>query len=252
VGLLLPRFLARAPYREARAFRYEERAAAAADHVWASAAFAFATCVAGSFALYRWCPNIIGPTTGGAVPGLPTLPHGATLGVTSRIATEVLLGERLEYELAEEGFIPFSFQAELDQGCFFSASSTQKARDFGPSAEGRAAALSYRLGAQLPYLFVVGRIAHYLKVIQREQIGTAKERRELEAELNAWIGQYVVEMDVTTPEVRARRPLRQAQVFVSESAGSAGWYKVEIKLRPHFKYMGAAFELSLVGKLEKD
>ena len=35
-------------------------------------------------------------------------------------------------------------------------------------------------------------------------------------------------------------------------SGNAGWYKVDMKVRPHFKYMGASFTLSLVGKLDKE
>jgi type VI secretion system protein ImpC len=126
------------------------------------------------------------------------------------------------------------------------------AKTFGQSAEGKEAELNYRLGTQLPYIFVVCRIAHYIKVLQREQIGTWKERGELEAELNKWIGQYVADMDAVSPAVRGKRPLRQAQINVVDVPGNAGWYKVDMKVRPHFKYMGAFFTLSLVGKLDKE
>ena len=33
--------------------------------------------------------------------------------------------------------------------------------------------------------------------------------------------------------------------------GEPGWYRVNLSVRPHFKYMGADFTLSLVGKLDK-
>ena len=45
--------------------------------------------------------------------------------------------------------------------------------------------------------------------------------------------------------------LRMAQVDVQDVAGNPGWYSVGLKARPHFKYMGASFTLSLVGKLDK-
>ena len=128
----------------------------------------------------------------------------------------------------------------------------QKPKSFGQSAEGKDAELNYKLGTQLPYLFVACRIAHYLKVIQREQIGTSKERGDLESELNEWIRQYVADMESPTAAVRGKRPLRQAKITVSDVPGDAGWYKIDMKVRPHFKYMGAFFTLSLVGKLDKD
>jgi type VI secretion system protein ImpC len=100
-------------------------------------------------------------------------------------------------------------------------------------------------------MFIISRLAHYLKVIQRENIGTWKERADLETELNNWIRQYVADMDSPMPGVRSRRPLRQAQVGVEEVEGEPGWYRVSLRVRPHFKYMGAFFTLSLVGKLDK-
>jgi type VI secretion system protein ImpC len=99
---------------------------------------------------------------------------------------------------------------------------------------------------------VACRIAHYLKVIQREQIGSNKERGDLERELNDWIKQYVADMESPTAAVRGKRPLRTASIKVTEVPGDAGWYRSEIKIRPHFKYMGAFFTLSLVGKLDKE
>ncbi len=59
-------------------------------------------------------------------------------------------------------------------------------------------------------------------------------------------------MDDPAPGVRSRRPLRKAAIKVEDVEGQPGWYRVNLKVRPHFKYMGAAFELSLVGKLDKE
>ena len=42
-----------------------------------------------------------------------------------------------------------------------------------------------------------------------------------------------------------------AKVQVSDVPGDPGWYSVNLLVRPHFKYMGANFTLSLVGKLDK-
>ena len=91
---------------------------------------------------------------------------------------------------------------------------TEKPKLFGNTAEGKAAETNYRLGTQLPYMFIVTRISHYLKVLQREQIGSWKERGDLERELNKWISQYVSDMDNPSAEVRSRRPLRKAAIAV--------------------------------------
>ena len=53
-------------------------------------------------------------------------------------------------------------------------------------------------------------------------------------------------------DTRSRRPLRDARVVVEDVEGDPGWYRVALSVRPHFKYMGAYFTLSLVGKLDKE
>ena len=257
VGLTMPQFLLRLPYGPdtdpVKAFNYEEDVSAShGDYLWGNAAFTFASRLTDSFAKFRWCANIIGPKGGGAVEDLKLHQYKAMGEIQTKIPTEVLISERREYELAEEGFIGLTMRKGSDNAAFFSANSVQKAKFFGISKEGKEAETNYKLGLQLPYMFVINRIAHYLKVIQRENIGTWKERGDLERELNTWITQYVANMDNPAPEVRSRRPLRQAQITVEDVEGEPGWYRVGLKVRPHFKYMGAFFTLSLVGKLDKE
>lgn len=257
VALTLPRFLLRLPYgrdtKPVKAFGYEEDVSDShARYLWGNTAFAFATRLTDSFAKYRWCTNIIGPLGGGTVEDLPLHQFESLGALQTKIPTEVLISDRREFELAEEGFIPLAMRKGSDNACFFSANSVQKPKYFGISKEGREAETNYRLGTQLPYMYVANRLAHYLKVIQRENIGTWKERSDLERELNIWIRQYVADQENPSAEIRSRRPLRQAQVTVEEVEGEAGWYRVGLKVRPHFKYMGAYFTLSLVGKLDKE
>jgi type VI secretion system protein ImpC len=257
VGLLLPRFLLRLPYGPetvpVKAFNYEEDVIGNHEaFCWGSPTYALATRIADSFAKYRWCPNIIGPQSGGTVDNLLLHEYEALGRIQTKIPTEILLTERREFELSEEGFIGFTFRKDADNACFFSANSVQKPKTFGQSAEGKAAALNYKLGTMLPYMFMISRIAHYIKVMQREKIGSWTERLDLEKELNDWLSQYVADMDVVSTSVRARRPLRKARVTVSDVAGNAGWYKVDLQVRPHFKYMGAFFALNIVGKLDKE
>ena len=153
--------------------------------------------------------------------------------------------------MSEQGFIGLVYRKDSDNAAFFSANSCQKPKLFGNSPEGKEAETNYRLGTQLPYMFIITRLSHYIKVLQREQIGSLKERSDLERELNIWISQYVSDMENPAPEVRSRRPLRKAQISVEDVAGQPGWYRCSLKVRPHFKYMGADFTLSLVGKLDK-
>ncbi len=257
VGLLMPRFLLRLPFSQntvpVKAFNYEEDVIGKHDaYCWGNAVYAMATRIADSFAKYRWCPNIIGPQAGGAVENLPLHQYEAMGEIQTKCPVEIMLTERREFELSEEGFIGLTFRKDSDNACFFSANSVQRPKYFGQSEAGREAELNYRLGTQLPYMFIICRLSHYIKVLQREQIGSWKERADLEKELNEWIGQFVADQDVVSAAIRGRRPLRKAKIEVTDVEGNAGWYKVDMKVRPHFKYMGAFFTLSLVGKLDKE
>ena len=255
-GCMVNRFLTRSPYvpedNPIKSFNYRETVNNHDDMLWRNGAYAFATRLTDSFADYRWCGNIIGPKGGGAVKDLPTYTYENYGSVQTKIPTEVLITDRREFELSENGFIALTLRRDSNNAAFFSANSALKPKIFPNTPEGKAAETNFRLGTQLPYVFLISRLAHYLKVLQREEIGTWKERSDVERGLNEWLRQYISDQENPPADVRSRRPFRSAKVIVSDIAGEPGWYKIELLARPHFKFMGANFELSLVGKLDKE
>jgi type VI secretion system protein ImpC len=255
VGLTLPRFLLREPYGEDNAsklFKYEEKVDGSKEKfLWGNSAFAFATNLTRSYAKYRWTPNIIGPQSGGMIEDLPVHKFSDNGEIKTMAPVEVMLSDRREFELSEQGFMGLTVRKGSDNATFFSANSPQKPKFFGNDAEAKQAETNYRLGTELPYLYVVNRLAHYIKVLQRENIGSWKTRSELENELQTWIRQYVADQDNPPASVRSRRPLREAKITVTEDPGNPGWFRVDMSVRPHFKYMGSSFTLSLAGKLDK-
>lgn len=257
VGLTLPRFLLRAPYdpenNPISKFVYKEDVSEShEDYLWGNTVYAFASRLTDSFANYRWCTNIIGPNSGGAVKDLPVHTFESMGDLEMKIPTEVLVSDRREYELSEQGFIPLTMRKGSNNAAFFAANSAQMPKIFANTPEGKDAELNYKLGTQLPYLFAITRMSHYIKILQREHIGSWRERSDLERELNKWIKQYIADQENPSAEIRSQRPFKSAQILVEDVAGEPGWYRVKMSLRPHFKYMGASFELSLVGKLDKD
>jgi len=259
VGMCMPRFLLRAPYGEreseltVRAFNFSEDVIDKHEnYLWGPASIAMTARIADSFARYRWCPNIIGPQGGGSVGNLPLHQYKQGGELITKNPCEAAIEDRKEFEFAEQGFIALIPRKDSNDAAFFSANSTQEPKVFQRTESGQAAQRNYMLGTRLPYMFVITRLAHYLKVLQREQIGTWKDRNQLERELNDWIRQYVSDMEDPTPDTRSRRPLKRAQIIVEEVEGQVGWYRCQLKVVPHLKYEGASFELSLVGKLDKE
>ncbi|HEY1773892.1 MAG TPA: type VI secretion system contractile sheath large subunit, partial [Gammaproteobacteria bacterium] len=149
VGLTAPRFMLRAPYGEnnrAREFNYVESVKGHNDYLWGNTAFSFASRLSDSFKQYRWCPNVIGPQSGGMVDNLPVHTYNDKGETKTKAPVEALISDRREFELAEQGFIPLVAKKDSDHAVFFSANSVQKAKSFGNSAEGKEAEMNYRLG----------------------------------------------------------------------------------------------------------
>jgi type VI secretion system protein ImpC len=255
VALAMPRVMMRGPYGEenpVKEFSYQEGIGTDFDKLcWGGASYAFASNMTRSFAQYRWCPNVLGPESGGGVTSLPVHHYEDNGESKVHSPTEVMLSDRQEFELAEQGFMALVARKEADNATFFSASSCQKPKTFGNTPEGLEAQTNYKLGTELPYMFMIERLAHYIKVLQRENLGSWKTKNDLDLELNLWLRQYIADQDNPPPEVRSRKPLREASIVVEDDEGAPGFYRVQITVRPHFKYMGSTFELSLAGKLDK-
>ncbi|MDR5753052.1 type VI secretion system contractile sheath large subunit [Caballeronia sp. LZ024] len=253
VGLTLPRFLARLPYgpetNPVRAFNYTEdvRGGGRNAYLWANAAFAFAVNVVRSFVRNGWCLQIRGPQAGGLIPDLPVHLYDLDTGHLGKISTDALIPEAREFEFAERGLITLSYTSNHDHACFYSAHSTQKPAVF----DTRDAAANSRINARLPYIFLLSRIAHYLKLIQRENIGTTKDRRLLELELNNWIKGLVTAMTTPGDDLQASHPLREARVVVEDIEDNPGFFRIALFIVPHFQIEGMDVSLSLMSQMPK-
>ncbi len=253
VGLTLPRFMLRLPYgpdtTPVKEFNYAE-SVTGDDHdkyLWGNASFAFATNMVRSFIDNGWCVQIRGPEAGGKVEDLPIHLFDVGKGKQMKIPTEILIPETREFEFAQEGFIPLSFYKNRDYACFFSANSSQKPSEYDDPA----ITANMRINSRLPYILLVSRIAHYLKVIQRENIGSTKSKTVLQDELNAWITGLVTEMNDPGPELIATHPLKAAEVTVDEILDNPGFFSVGLSVMPHFQIEGIDINLSLVSQMPK-
>lgn len=152
--MLATRFLTRSPYDPeenlVKSFAYKENVQTSHNYLlWVNSICAFATRLTDSFANYRWCGNIIGPRAGGAVADFPTYIYENFGTRQSKILTEVLITDRREYELSQEGFISLTLRRDSNDAVFFSV----KPQIFPNTPEGKEAETNYRLGTQLPYVF---------------------------------------------------------------------------------------------------
>ena len=253
VGLTLPRFLGRLPYNPAdgattEGFNYVEDVDGTDHHkyLWCNAAYAFGTKLTGAFEDYGWCAAIRGVEGGGLVENLPTHTFKTDEGeIALKCPTEIAITDRREKELSDLGFISLVHCKNTDYAAFFGAQSAQKARKYASDAANANAVLS----AQLQYIFAVSRIAHYMKAMMRDKIGSFAAASNVEDYLNRWLTQYVLLDDNASQEQKAQFPLREASVQVQEVPGRPGVFRAVSFLRPHFQLDELSVSLRLVAEL---
>lgn len=253
VGLTLPHFLGRLPYNPkdgttVDGFNYVEDVNGS-DHskyLWVNAAYAFGSRLTNAFELYGWCAAIRGVEGGGLVEDLPTHTFKTDDGeIALKCPTEIAITDRREKELSDLGFIPLVHCKNTDYAAFFGAQSAQKPKKYDSDSANANAVLS----AQLQYIMATSRVAHYLKAMMRDKIGSFASAGNVQDFLNKWITQYVLLDDGASQEAKAQYPLREASVEVAEVPGRPGVYKAVAFLRPHFQLDELSVSLRLVAEL---
>ena len=253
VGLTMPRFLGRLPYNPkdgttVEGFNFVEEVEST-DHsryLWCNTAYAMGARLTHAFEDFGWCAAIRGVEGGGLVEDLPTHTFRTDDGeIALKCPTEIAITDRREKELSDLGFIPLVHCKNTDYAAFFGAQSAQKPKKYNTDSANANAILS----AQLQYIFAVSRIAHYLKAMMREKIGSFASAGNVEDFLNRWIAQYVLLDDNAPQEAKAQYPLREASIQVSEVPGKPGVYRAVAFIRPHFQLDELSVSLRLVAEL---
>ena len=183
-------------------------------------AYVMGTKLTEAFSQYGWCTAIRGAESGGRVEGLPAHIFKTDDGDSDlKCPTEVAITDRREHELSKLGFLPLSHYKNTDYAVFFGAQTCQKPKKYNKPEATENAAIS----ARLPYLMATGRIAHYLKVMARDAIGSMKEAEDVQKWLQDWITDYVSADPNPNEEARARYPLREASIEVQADPREAGF-----------------------------
>jgi len=261
VTLTMPRVLARLPYSQEtkpiEAFNFEEGSIDSDgrqlenehdNYCWMNAAYAMGTTITRSFAEYGWCTSIRGAEGGGKVEGLASHVFVSDDGdMDQKCPTEIGITDRREAELSKLGFLPICHYKNTDYAVFFGAQTTQKPKKFDdPDATANS-----KISARLPYIMATARIAHFLKVMARDKVGSFMEASDAEEWLNKWISNYVNNSPDASPEMKARYPLAEASIEVKEIPGQPGVFSAIAWMRPWLQMEELTASLRLVANIPK-
>jgi type VI secretion system protein ImpC len=252
VSLVLPSYAARLPYgantKPVDLFNFEEDVDGT-DHskyLWANSAYQLGLRITDAFAKYSWSTAIRGVEGGGKVDGIAAHAYKTSEGdVALKCPTEVTITDRREKELSDLGFIALVNSKGSNFAAFFGGQTTNKPVLYNKDEANANAQLS----ARLPYVLAASRFAHYLKVIMRDKVGSFQTRGGIESYLNNWISDYVLINPSASQEQKARFPLGEARVDVTEVPGKPGSYRATCFIKPHFQMEDLTASIRLVADL---
>lgn len=259
--LTMPRVLSRLPYgkntRTIEEFNYEEveldtdgraKPVRHEHYAWMNSAYVYGANLTGAFSRTNWCTAVRGVENGGKVEGLPAHVFKSDDGdLDLKCPTEVGITDRRDAELSKLGFLSLCHFKNTDYSVFFGGQTTQKPKQYdNPDATANAA-----ISARIPYIMASSRIAHYLKVIARDKLGSFMEREDMERFLKRWIAQYVLADPNPTPEMKAKYPLAAAEIAVTEIPGKPGAYNAVAHLRPWLQFEELNASLRMVAAIPK-
>jgi type VI secretion system protein ImpD len=253
LGIVLPRVLLRLPYRDhdrgrIDGFAFREEIGAWGDELlWGNAAFAFAGVVLRAFGRSGWFADLRGAPEdsegGGLVTDLPCLSFATDrVGIATQPPVEFRLSSAQERMISELGLIPVAPVTYTPFLVFNSNSSLHRSMSYDRSA----AEQNAKLSAMLQYVLCASRLAHHMKGKMRDQIGRLVSAPALEQMLSEWLSQYCLGNDEAAADIKARFPLRAAQVRVAEVPGRPGVLGCVLHLQPHFQLddVSATFHLA--------
>ncbi len=251
IGLTFPRYVLRLPYHPetnpCRKVNFTETVRGDKDeeYLWGNAAFLLARNMVKSFETSGWCQYLRGPKGGGLVSGLPVHTFNIRGEDEIKLPVELAIPDYRELEFANSGFIPLIYRKGTADACFFSVQSCKKPKKFKDPKDSE----NSQLVCNLSYTFSVTRIAHYVKSIMRDNIGSTADAAYIQASLDNWLMEYVT--TVTNPDDLTLRyyPFKAAAVEVHEREGALGWYDCSISILPHIQFEGMDVELKLDSRL---
>lgn len=256
LGLALPRVLLRQVWRRddrrrPDGFRYaEDIGADGGGLLWGNAAFVFAVAVIRRFDQSGWFADLRGAPqdreAGGLVRELaPFVFDTDRHDIAAQAPLEVRVSGGQEQALSELGLLPVT-AAPYTVSLLFN---TNASLHSPPNYDRAEANWNARISSMLQYMLCVSRFAHYLLMMMRDRVGSYASASDVQRQLNTWIAAYCLGSDGATDEMRARFPLRDAGIEVSDIAGRPGALGCTIRLQPHFQLDSIATSFRLVTEL---
>jgi type VI secretion system protein ImpC len=251
IGITMPRYMARIPYNEmtnpAEGIHFTEhvRGDDMSNFLWAPASMLHARTLVRSFEQSGWCQHIRGVKGGGKVTGLPSYTYNLRGENELRAPTEISMPDFREYELANMGIIPLVHKKGSAEAVFFSAQAMKLSHRFKDPRDSE----NSQLVANMSYTFSVSRIAHYVKCIMRDNIGSTANAEYISNQIGSWISRFVTTVSNPDDLTLMYYPFKAYKLDVKPVDGKIGWYHCNLSILPHIQFEGMDVDLRVDARL---
>lgn len=251
ISLTLPRYLLRKPWHPEKnpsgdlAYAEETTGAEEGHYLWGNSSILFARNLVRAFETTGWCQSIRGPKAGGMTRDL--VAHEFELRGDGELKSPLALSipDTRELEFANQGFIPFVYRTGSTEACNFSCQSIKAPKRFKDAKDTENA----QLVTNLSYTLSISRIAHYLKCMMRDVIGTTADGTYVQDKISNWLEEYVTTVINPDDHTLSFFPFKAARVKIERSEGLIGHYRCMVEVLPHIQFEGIDVELRLDSRL---
>jgi type VI secretion system protein ImpC len=223
----------------------DTRPVAPEKYLWGNSAILFARNMVRSFETSGWCQHIRGPKGGGLISGLPAHTFNIRGENEIKLPVEMQIPDFRELEYANAGFMPLIYRKGTADACFFSCQSLKKAKKFKDPKDSE----NSQLVTNLSYTMSITRIAHYLKCMMRDNIGSTADGEYIKKQIETWIGRYITTVPNPDDLTLKYYPFKAATVDVKKTDGVVGHYSCQVSILPHIQFEGMDVELRLESRL---
>lgn len=242
IGLTFPKYLLRAPYHSINNpteldFAFNEKIHDDQGHddfLWGNAAMLFGRNMIRSFAETGWAQYLRGPKAGGLIQHLPRHVFDLNGQEELKAPVEMIIPDYRELRLANNGFMPLVYRKGTADACFFSCQSIKKPKKFKDPKDTE----NSQLVTNISYTFSITRIAHYIKCIMRDNIGTSADAKYINNAIQGWLGQFVTTVVDPDSLTLKHYPFKAAKTVTTAQPGMIGWYNCNVKILPHIQFEG--------------
>lgn len=255
--MLMPRMVLRSPYKGLfQHLSYQEQLDSSGVHLlWGYAAYSLAANILNAFESQKSYTLLTGSEWGRERLCQPYIDPIDEIQISP---LEIDFPVSLITDLADQGITVLTPLSEKKSHFFSQLNSLRTLADTGGVVPDN----------QLPYVLILSRIAHMLKMRVREQIGTLDDPQALKQSLERWLKTFVVDLEAPAQEVMMKKPFRAVNVHLESAsspshpmlkpdssplvyAGHQREMSFSIEFVPHLRYLNQQFSLSLALMLKE-